>query len=180
MNALSSDRSFSLEYIVKGYDWAALGKATVVDLGGGVGWVSRSLAKAFPLLDFVVQDWASVIANAAVEDPEIKDRIRFMEHDIVAEQPIKNADVYFMRRVLMEKTDAECVEVFKALKPALKKDAVILVQDPMVHTSYDAAVRYFTNRSGLLGPRTRNMSDMARTPVSRIGHSCACDNEKHA
>ena len=129
MGAAGEDRSHSVQHVVKGYDWAALGKATVVDVGGGIGTVSRILAKHFPLLDFVVEDRADVLVNAALDDPEIKHRISFVEHDFFQEQPVKNAEVYFIRRVLMEWTDEKAVEILKALKPALKVGALVQVQD---------------------------------------------------
>ena len=131
MGAMSNDRVFSTEHVVKGYDWAGLGKATVVDVGGGVGTVSKELVWAFPLLDFVVQDRQDVVAHASV-DPELADRLSFMAHDIFAEQPVEGAAVYFIRRVLMEKSNEECVAVLRALTPALRPGAVVLIQDPMV------------------------------------------------
>ncbi|KAK5170124.1 uncharacterized protein LTR77_004708 [Saxophila tyrrhenica] len=131
MGAMSNDRSFSVEHVVEGYDWAALGQATVVDMGGGVGTVSKELAKAFPLLDFIVQDRQEVIEHASL-DATLKERVRYMEHDIFREQPIKDAAVYFIRRVLMEKNNEQCVDFLKALIPALKLGAVVLIQDPMV------------------------------------------------
>jgi hypothetical protein len=172
MGAMQDDRCFTSDWIVRGWDWAALGKATIVDLGGGIGTVSKALAKAFPLLEFVVQDRAEVIADAVVEDPEIKDRVRFMAHDIFAEQPFKNADVYLFRRVMMEKSDRECEDMLRALRPALKKGSYILVQDPMVRT----AAASHDNRSTDLNspssePRSRNLSTLARTKISRIRHA---------
>lgn len=131
MGAMSNDRSFSIEHVVRGYDWAALGKATVVDIGGGVGTVSKELAKTFPQLDLVVQDRQEVV-DQAIASADGMERIRFMAHDIFEEQPVKDAAVYIIRRVLMEKTDKECVDFLKASVSALKPGAVILIQDPMV------------------------------------------------
>ena len=132
MGALAEDWSFSMEHVVRGYDWAGLGRATVVDLGGGVGTASLRLAKAFPLLEFVVEDRREVVANAVVDDLEIRGRITFAEHDIFQEQPVKDAEVYFIRRVLMQMTDGECVDILNALKPAMKLGSKVIVQDPMI------------------------------------------------
>ena len=129
MGAFSNDRSFSIENVTNGYDWAGLGEGTVVDIGGGIGTVSIALATAFPKLHFVVQDRPDVIGNAVVEDADIKNRIKFMEHDFFQEQPIKHADVYFFRWVLMEWSDEKAVEIIKALKPALKVGAVVVIVD---------------------------------------------------
>jgi hypothetical protein len=101
----------------------------------------------------VVQDRAEVIADAVVEDAEIKDRVKFMAHDIFTGQPYKNADVYLLRRVMMEKSDRECEDILRALRPALKKGSYVLVQDPMVRISAasyrfgsaDLELSYFQN-----------------------------------
>jgi len=50
-----------------GYDWKSLPANTlVVDVGGGVGTASLSLAKEFPQLKFVIQDRQPVV-DAGVE-----------------------------------------------------------------------------------------------------------------
>ena len=131
MGAFVNDRSYALHHIVDNYDWGSLGKTTVVDVGGGIGTVSKALAKAFPLLNFVVEDRADVLVRAEVEDPELEDRIRFLEHDIYQPQPIEDAAVYFIRRVLMEITDEKASQILKELKPALRAGAIVLVQDPI-------------------------------------------------
>ncbi|KAI1075566.1 S-adenosyl-L-methionine-dependent methyltransferase [Whalleya microplaca] len=50
MNAHTSTSAHSLSYILDYYDWAALGQARVVDLGGARGHVSIALASRFPNL----------------------------------------------------------------------------------------------------------------------------------
>jgi hypothetical protein len=65
-----------------------------------------------------------------VEDEGVGERIQFLAHDFFQEQPVKDADVYFFRRVMMEWTDEKAVEIVKALKPALKKGALVQIQDP--------------------------------------------------
>jgi hypothetical protein len=130
MDAFSNDRSFSMEHLVSGFDWAGLGEGTVVDVGGGIGSASRALARKFEKLRFVVEDREEVVKNAVVEEEGIKGKIEFVVHDFFQPQPVKDADVYFFRRVMMEWTDEKCVDMIKALKPALKKGALVQVQDP--------------------------------------------------
>ena len=47
---------FAESVLLGAYDWAGLGSATLVDVGGGKGLVCRSLAKHFPDMSFIVQD----------------------------------------------------------------------------------------------------------------------------
>lgn len=50
-------------------------------------------------------------------------------------QPQLNAAVYLIRRVMMDKSDAECVKILRCLRPALKRGAHVLVQDPYLPKS---------------------------------------------
>lgn len=43
------------EHLVRGYPWAELGEATVVDLGGSHGVMACSLAREYPSLKLIVQ-----------------------------------------------------------------------------------------------------------------------------
>lgn len=52
-----------------------------------------------------------------------------MHHDFFAPQPIKDADVYFYRYVFHNWADHDCEKMLKALTPALKPGARILIHD---------------------------------------------------
>lgn len=129
MGAWTNDRALGYKNVIDGYDWAALGNATIVDVGGGIGTASKTLAKVFPQLTFVVEDLPDVIKNAEVTEPEIKDRITFREHSFFETQPVKDADVYFIRRVMMEWPDEKAALILRELIPAMKPGARVLIQD---------------------------------------------------
>ncbi|KAF2468415.1 sterigmatocystin 8-O-methyltransferase precursor [Lindgomyces ingoldianus] len=117
-------------YTVKAYDWASLGKATVVDIGGSHGLVSIALAKEFPDLQFVVQDLLKVIEDAKTKAPaELSDRLIFQAHNFFEEQPVKNADIYFFRWILHDWSDKYCIKIIRALIPALKPGARLLFSE---------------------------------------------------
>jgi hypothetical protein len=129
--AFAGDVAFGFGHVIHGYNWASLGKATIVDVGGGIGSASKSLARAFPELSFVVEDQPDVIANAVV-DPDLEGRVKFIEHNFFTEQPVKNADIYFIRRVFMDQTHEQGVLILKSLLPAIKSGARVLIQDAAV------------------------------------------------
>lgn len=129
MAAFTTDARVGLRHVIDGYDWSSLGKATIVDVGGGIGTVSKALAKAFPQLSFIVEDQGDVIARASIDESETQNRIRFIEHDFFTPQPVKDADVYFIRRVFMEWSDDRGVLILKNLLPAMKKGSRVLIQD---------------------------------------------------
>lgn len=109
MEAFATSPAYDTDYIVNHYNWAGLGDAHVVDLGGAQGHVALDIARRFPGLKFTVQDMGQVIAGAEAKVPEeLKGRISFMEHDLFAPQPIQ-ADVYYIRWVLHNWPDKPAV-----------------------------------------------------------------------
>ncbi|KZT63929.1 S-adenosyl-L-methionine-dependent methyltransferase [Daedalea quercina L-15889] len=126
------------------YPWATLGAVTIVDVGGGgilLGGMSLELAKRYPDLKFVLQDRPPVIEKAkAVWRRELpgaieSQRIVFMEHDFFKEQPVKGAEVYFMRNVLHDWPDDESCAILKHLYEAMGKQSCILTADQVIHTT---------------------------------------------
>ncbi|KAF2147765.1 O-methyltransferase [Myriangium duriaei CBS 260.36] len=114
--------------INKNYPWSNVKK--MVDIGGGHGQVSLSIARHDPTPQFVVQDLPNVVANGPAIPTEFTNRITFMAHDMFDEQPVKDADVYFFRSVLHDWPDNSVVRILKALIPALKPGARVVIHDP--------------------------------------------------
>lgn len=120
------------EKVLEGFDWASLGDAQVVDIGGGQGQISIYLAREFPGLSFVVQDYEDDIRQGEQAVPDhVKDRVSFMPHSFLDPQPVKDADVYFFRAIFQNWPDAYCVRILQNLIPALKKGARVRIHDPM-------------------------------------------------
>ncbi|KAL8680701.1 MAG: hypothetical protein Q9224_006920, partial [Gallowayella concinna] len=125
-------RDYSLQHLVRGYDWASIDRpgAIVVDVGGGHATVSKELARSTQNIRFIVQDLPGTVEQARTELPmEMEGRIEFQEHDFFTEQKIKEADVYLMRWILHDWSDKYCVKILRGLVPALetKKDARIVL-----------------------------------------------------
>ncbi|KAK8102241.1 hypothetical protein PG984_015387 [Apiospora sp. TS-2023a] len=129
MGALSASEEYDLTYVLDHYDWASLGAAHVVDIGGSEGHVSIALAKRFPNLTLVVQDMEQVVSHAAGNLPaDLQGRVSFMAHDMFQPQTVE-ADVYYMRWILHNWSDKCCKAILEALVPALKKGSRVLIQD---------------------------------------------------
>ncbi|KAK2782393.1 hypothetical protein FQN52_000933 [Onygenales sp. PD_12] len=121
----------STEANLKLYPWDQYG--LIVDVGGGSGHFSASVAKQSPDTRFIVQD---IPAQAALfkAPEEFASRMEFQVHDFFKPQPVK-ADAYVLRTVLHDWSDEKSAEILRNLLPALKSDArIILVeislQDP--------------------------------------------------
>ena len=181
---LAGFQGFDLRLLIDGYQgWKVLnakgkeseaaggGKIKMVDVAGGHGPFSIALAKAFPHLEFVVQDLAEVVRHGEAQlkgmddmdyeenngEEEWKTRVSFMEQDMFTEQKVKGADVYFTKWVFTNWSDTYCINILKNLVPALKpgKSKVLLceyllpeiVQDSHTEKVYTQYVKTRVNHS---------------------------------
>jgi hypothetical protein len=77
-----------------------------------------------------VQDLPEVVRDRKSKLPsELSERVTFMAHDFLTEQPVKNADAYFFRWIFHNWSDEYCKKILRNLIPALKKDARVVVND---------------------------------------------------
>lgn len=115
---------------VRDFDWARIGNGKVVDVGGGQGSISMAIAREYPDLTFVVQDFENTVAEGRKNIPaELADRFTFTGHDFFDPQPVADADVYFFRGVFHNWPDKYCVKLLQSLAPALRKGVTVLIND---------------------------------------------------
>jgi len=99
-------------------------KDVVVDVGGNLGTVTQTLAHAFDKPQFVVQDKEKVIPGAekfwqATFPSALQEgRVRLKVHDFFDPQPVAGAAVYFMRLVLHDWADSECIKILNNIRKA--------------------------------------------------------------
>ena len=120
---------FETSHVLSGFNWSLLPKnGTVVDVGGSHGVACVEIARNSESLRFVVQDRQEIIKAASVPD-DVKERIDFVPYDFFQEQPVKGADAYFYRWIFHNWSDKYCEKICRALIPALKPGARVLIQD---------------------------------------------------
>ncbi|KAH7115008.1 O-methyltransferase-domain-containing protein [Dendryphion nanum] len=107
------------------YTWGSLTSGSIVDVGGGSGHISISLAREFPHLNFIVQDISPIMLaqGQALLTPDVKGRITFMQHDFFSEQPVAPAAAFFVRQITHNWNDDQCVKLLQSFVPALEKSA---------------------------------------------------------
>ena len=106
--------------IIGFYDFGALyspktdgDRPTLVDVGGGQGQSIIQILKAFPSLKperMVLQDLPEPIAQGK-ESKALPDAVTAMVHDFWTPQPVKDAKAYFLRRIIHDYSDANCVKI---------------------------------------------------------------------
>ena len=91
-----------------------------------------AMARHLPNAKFVVQDINAeglrMGQEIADKDPQLKGRITWLEHDLFKPQDVV-ADAYFFRHILHDWSDENCIKMIKALVPALKDGARILISE---------------------------------------------------
>ncbi|KAG6894587.1 hypothetical protein C0995_014002 [Termitomyces sp. Mi166 len=121
-----------------GFDWKSLSTSVVVDVGGGIGSQSMVLAKEFPNLSFVIQDLESVIDDASkfwnAELPQAltTGRVNLQVHDFFQPQPVKGADVYFLRMVLHDWGDSNCIKILENLRAAAAPHSKLFIVEAVL------------------------------------------------
>ena len=101
----------------------------VVDVGGGAGQMCVDLARRFSQLHAINQDLEDVIAAADAIPKDLDGRVRMQVHNFLEPQPIKNADAYVFRWIFHDWADAYAVRILRAIIPAMKKGAKIVIGD---------------------------------------------------
>ncbi|WQF87967.1 Putative O-methyltransferase domain, S-adenosyl-L-methionine-dependent methyltransferase superfamily [Colletotrichum destructivum] len=118
---------------VGGYPWESTLRngAVVVDVGGGLGSSIQALRTNFPdrrgREDFVgiVQDQPGMIEHATAHwqktDPEAlaTGAVKLTVHDFFQENPVKGADVYWFRSVIVDWQDDDLTKMFTHIKNAM-------------------------------------------------------------
>ncbi|KAF8953241.1 O-methyltransferase [Flammula alnicola] len=125
--------------ILMGYDWNSLPQGSiVVDVGGGLGTESMTIAKAHRGLKLIVQDRAPVVADGIQhfkgEFPEglTSGQVTFQAHDFLAPQPVTNARVYFMRMIMHDWPDATCIRILKNLRASANSDTELIINESLM------------------------------------------------
>ncbi|KIW21965.1 uncharacterized protein PV07_12631 [Cladophialophora immunda] len=101
-----------------------LGNMLVVDVGGGWGQFAIDAARMYGNLSFLVQDLAEQRDLAEEKIPsELRNRVRFSVHDFFQPQPVvtEGPVCYFLRRVLHDWNDIDCVRILQNLRPGLQR-----------------------------------------------------------
>lgn len=136
MTLSSTGPGLEASHILDGFEWATIGKGSVVDIGGSHGSLSIAIAQRHPNVSFVVQDRAAVAREGRAKLPsQLANRVSFMAHDFFNEQPIIDADVYLLRWILHDWSDKYAIRILRALKPALKDGAKIIVMEHVLPES---------------------------------------------
>ncbi|KAH7400906.1 S-adenosyl-L-methionine-dependent methyltransferase [Phaeosphaeria sp. MPI-PUGE-AT-0046c] len=165
--------SYPVEKEVQGFK-ATSDSAVLVDIGGGFGQHSIFFKEKFPHVEgrIVVQDLQSTLAHL----PARPAGIDFEEYDFFTPQPIKGAKFYYLRHIMHDWPDEDCIRILKNIIPAMGPDSLILIDDvalPESHVPWQVSAMVMMIMAALGGiERTRSdwesLLDRAGLKVAHI------------
>ncbi|TVY37151.1 O-methyltransferase [Lachnellula occidentalis] len=137
MKGVGMDPSQSHKHAITGYPWAELGDATVVDassiIGGSTGFLCVELAKRYPSLNLVVEDYKNNVEQGAAQLlPELAHRVKFVPHDFFDLQPVAGAEIYILRHICHDWSAENCIKIIRQIVPAMKPGSKILLVEVIV------------------------------------------------
>ncbi|KAG6916945.1 hypothetical protein DXG01_004632 [Tephrocybe rancida] len=123
------------------FPWGRFPPGTsVCDVGGGVGYVAMSLIKAYPNLQLKLQDLPDRIHQAETrvwpkDFPTAIDekRIEFKAMDFFVDSPIEGCDVYYLKNILHDWPDNECITILRNIRAVLKPSGRVLIRRILFH-----------------------------------------------
>ncbi|KAF9884826.1 hypothetical protein FE257_001242 [Aspergillus nanangensis] len=99
-----------------------------VDVGGGHGHQCRSLLKKYPALSsrkgsIVLQDLPQSLDGVDVNNLEV------MSHDFFTAQPVKGAQIYYLRRIMHDWPNQSCIDILSHLAASMSSDSMIMIDE---------------------------------------------------
>uniref|UniRef100_A0A2Z5P0W7 Noribogaine 10-O-methyltransferase n=1 Tax=Tabernanthe iboga TaxID=141617 RepID=N10MT_TABIB len=128
--SMASDSQLVTEVLVTKCKFVFEGLTSMVDVGGGTGTVAGAIAKTFPSLRCTVFDLPHVVANL-----EPTENLDFVAGDMFGKIPPANA--IFLKWVLHDWNDEDCVKILKNCKraiPGKEKGGKVIIVDIIMET----------------------------------------------
>jgi len=121
------------------YPWNSIKEGgVIVDVGGGVGHACLQLSKVFGNLKFIVQDQPGTIEAAkkfweSNSPGSLKNgNIVLQSHNFFVENPVKQANIYFLRHVVNDWSDDKAIEILKNIQTSMGPNCKVLLLENVV------------------------------------------------
>ncbi|EES19806.1 O-methyltransferase ZRP4 [Sorghum bicolor] len=126
-NGMVADSGFIMDVMVKECGDVFQGiSGSLVDVAGGLGGATQAIAKAFPHIECSVLDLPNVVAVAPTDTD-----VKYIAGDMFESVP--SANVVFLKWVLHDWGDAECVKILKNCKKAIPSEGgKVIIMDIVV------------------------------------------------
>ena len=117
--------------IVNSYDFSKF--RTIVDVGGGHGYLLTTILKSNPHLQGILFDLPEVVdgARKTIEKEKLDDRCKIIEGDFFKSVP-KGADVYVMKYIIHDWSDDNARKILQNCREVITSNGKILVVDKVI------------------------------------------------
>jgi O-methyltransferase domain len=117
---------------------------TIVDVGGGQGGLLATLLQALPAQQGVLFDLPSVVerTQALSQLDAFQERCQLVGGDFLEAVPT-GGDIYILKRILIDRTDAEARTLLSNIRTVIGPQGRLLVADPASHSLYGKSLDMF-------------------------------------
>ncbi|KAJ7077452.1 S-adenosyl-L-methionine-dependent methyltransferase, partial [Mycena epipterygia] len=158
-----------------GFDWSILKDGSVlVDVGGGIGHSSLSIAKRYPTLRVVIQDLSHTVDGAKglhnfsacmLLNAHINDDTNSAEgHNFFTPQPVKKPDVFLLRYIIHNCPDAKTVTILQHLRDAARPTTQLVIVEKILPLASADQASEVDNIPGAARP-------MAKAPLLAVARA---------
>ncbi|KAF8180028.1 O-methyltransferase [Mycena galopus ATCC 62051] len=134
-----SQRELALGAIFKGFNWSQLPSGGIlVDVGCGMASNSLTIARKYPTLRVVNQDFGPVLEKAKAHWQENfpeqieKKLVEFQAHDFFLPQPATDADAFMLRHITHDWSDEKTIQILRHLRDAAKPTTHLVLIENIV------------------------------------------------
>jgi ubiquinone/menaquinone biosynthesis C-methylase UbiE len=97
-------------FVLDAYNWAESAINTLVDVGGGLGYLVSEIVKRAPPITAYVYDLASTLNDPkifAAAKSGVSDRVKYVPGDMFTGKDLPASDAYIMKHILHDWNDEE-------------------------------------------------------------------------
>ena len=118
--------------VLEAYDFSWLNGKTLVDIGGGHGFVLTSILKKYPEIHGVVADLEHVVAGTPemIRNAGVENRCTATSCDFFASVPA--ADAYIMKHIIHDWDDERALTILRNIKRAMNPGGRVLLVESVI------------------------------------------------
>ncbi|XP_066932387.1 uncharacterized protein [Clytia hemisphaerica] len=119
-----------LRGILNDFDWSVFNGKQICDIGGCYGVVMKAVKEKFPDITTINFDLPEVIEKA-----ESIPGVQIVAGDMFDSSTIPSCNVVFMKHILHNWDDEDCIKIIKSLHKALPSDGKVVICDAILPKS---------------------------------------------